>query len=128
MTRAAPPGPSQPMTRRGCALGCLIWLVVMALPLVAFVFATQGELAWRRGPDSLIEDRLWLVDEPGMGGLAYLAARVTRDERPADGPLCVRTRVTFMLWRNLEGGDLDADFCACYAPDGGVLGSCAEVP
>lgn len=101
------------MTRRSCALGCLIWLAVMAVPAVIFYLAVQGELDWRRGPGSLEEDRLFVINEPAASGLGYLASRLTDDA--ADGVVCVRTTVTYFLWRNDEGSEQNVSYCTCYA-------------
>lgn len=102
------------MTRTGCALGCLAWIGVMSLPVLAFILATQGELAWRRGPNNLVEDRLFLINEPEAAGLGYASARVNRDDTATAGPLCVQTRVVYLLWRNAEGQDQNTAFCECY--------------
>lgn len=118
------------MTRRGCVLGCLAWLVIMTLPLLAILLAVRGELAWQRG--DFVEDRLWLVrtdDLPGeeAAGLAYSASRLVRDPSAPVGQVCVRTRVTFLLWR---GASESFDYCECYqarpAPAEGYdpLGAC----
>jgi hypothetical protein len=100
------------MTPRSCALGCGLWLVIMSLPALAFLLATQGELAWRRGPNNLEEDRLFLINEPAAGGLGYLAAR--RAASPDDDLFCVRTTVSYFLWRNDAGEDPNTRFCQCY--------------
>ena len=97
------------MTRRGCVLGLLAWLCVMSLPVVAFLLAMRGELAWRRG--EFVEDRLWLVRDPQANGLAYSASRIVSDQRPVDGPVCVRTQVTFLLW---QGRSEALGFCECF--------------
>ena len=108
------------MTRRGCALGCGLWLVVMSLPLCAFLLATQNELAWRRG---LEVDRVFLVNEPGANGFGYEATRLS-----GGGSLCARTTVRYFLWRNDEGVSQDADYCQCYSLDATgapqVIGAC----
>ena len=120
---------NKPMTRRGCLLGVLAWLLLMTLPLFALVLAMRGEVGWRRG--AFVEDRVWLVhldNEPGgerASGLAYSATRLAA--RPAAGPhaICARTRVYFFLWR---GASEPADYCECFrlAPGGSyeALGSC----
>jgi hypothetical protein len=104
---------NQPMTPRSCALGCLIWLAVMAVPALIFYLALQGELDWRRGPGNLEEDRLFVINEPGASGLGYLASRLADDA--ASDAVCVRTTVTYLLWRNDEGGEQNVSYCACYA-------------
>jgi hypothetical protein len=105
---------SSPLSRRGCALGCGLWLVIMALPVLAFVLATQNEIGWARGPGDLVQDKVFLVNEPQAGGLGFLSARVMADTGAADGEVCVRTTVAYLLWRNAEGGDPNVAFCQCY--------------
>ncbi len=104
---------SQPISRLGCLLGGLAWLFVMLAPLLAFVLAARGELTWRRG--EFVEDRLWLITAAsasgGERGLGYSAARVLSDQTASGGPLCVRTRVRFLLWR---GQSEQVEFCECY--------------
>jgi hypothetical protein len=106
------------MTPRSCALGCGLWLVVMALPVLALWLATQRELSWSRGPGGLVQDRVFLVDEPDAAGLGYLTARVARDDTATGGPVCVRTQVAYLLWRNLAAEDPSAVFCQCYTQAG----------
>lgn len=106
---------SKPMSRTGCLIGVLIWLCVMALPFLALALAVKGELAWRRS--EFVEDRLWLVNaETGLGsrgasGIGYSAARVVSDQTAADGPVCVRMSIYFLLW---EGESEGVTFCDCY--------------
>lgn len=97
------------MTPRSCALGCGLWLVVMMLPLLAFFLAVNGELAWRRGPSNLEVDRLFLINEPGVSGLGYEAARLVGIEAP-----CLQTSVSYFLWRNDEGGNQNAAYGQRY--------------
>ena len=104
---------SKPLSRLGCWLGCFTWLFVLIAPLLAFMLAVRGELTWRRG--EFVEDRLWLItaasasgDERGLG---YSAARILSDQTASGGPLCVRTRVSFLLWR---GKSEQVEFCECY--------------
>ena len=99
----------RPLTRRGCLVGTLIWLAVMVLPLAALLLALRGEVTWRRG--EFTEDRVWVVKESNAGGLGWSSARVLSDERPVDGPVCVRTQVRFLLWR---GASESLAFCECY--------------
>lgn len=100
---------NQKMTPRSCALGCGLWLVVMMLPLLAFFLAVNGELAWRRGPENLEVDRLFLINELGASGLGYEAARLTGGDAP-----CLQTSVSYFLWRNAEGGNQNAAYGQRY--------------
>ena len=97
------------LRRLGYTGGCLLWLFVMCLPLAAFVLAVNGELNWQRG--EFAGDRLWLIRETGQEGLGYAAARVISNEEPVDGPICVQTRVIFLLWK---GSAESVAYCECY--------------
>ncbi|MBL8046712.1 MAG: hypothetical protein JNL09_09235 [Anaerolineales bacterium] len=108
MTQPTSPA-NQNMTPRSCALGCGLWLLVMLLPLAGLFLAVNGELAWRRGPDNLEVDRLFLINEPRANGLGFEAARLTS----ADG-LCLQTSVSYFLWRNAEGGNPNVTYGQRY--------------
>jgi hypothetical protein len=103
------------MSRAGCAAWALVWLCVMTVPFLALLLAMRGELTWRRG--GFVEDRLWLVNaETGVGngsasGIGYSATRVVSDQIAADGRLCVRTNVYFLLWKGKSEG---VTYCECY--------------
>ena len=105
------------MTRRGCLLGLAIWLLIMTIPFAVVLFAIRGEVAWHRGP--IVEDRLWLVNlngaagEESAAGVAYSATRLVTNAAAADGRVCARTHVIFLLWR---GHSEPADYCECYQP------------
>ena len=119
----------KPLTRRGCVLGVSIWLALMLLPVCALLLALRGEVAWRRG--EFVEDRLWLVQSDtrsgnsAAAGLAYSMTRIVSDQRPVDGPVCLRTRVFFLLWR---GASERLTYCECHAPraagDFDFMGEC----
>lgn len=95
---------------RGCCLSGVLGLVLLAIaPCLLFVFVSTGELRWQRG--DFVEDRLWLVQESDAAGLGYSSARLL--PRTPNGPICVRTRVIFLLW---QGASENLTYCECYAP------------
>jgi hypothetical protein len=120
------------MTRRGCLLGVVLWLVVMLIPLAILIFAIRGEVSWQRGP--FVEDRLWLINlngapgEESASGVAYSSTRLVPNSAAVDGRLCAETNVYFLLWR---GHSDPATYCQCYQPRpasaGGydVVGQCS---
>jgi hypothetical protein len=95
----------------GCLLSILLGLLGVACVLIVGLFATQGEIAFRRGePD---EVRVWLVREPTNQGLGLSTGRVT--SRAEDGrPVCVESRIRFLLWRS-DGSARALTFCDCAA-------------
>lgn len=109
------------MTRSGIALGCLLWLIVMSLPMLALFLYANNEIAWRRGPQGLEVDKLFLINEPAYAGLGFETARV----QGGDGSsLCVATSVTYVFWRNDSGLDQNTAFCQCYDAQGAPIGVC----
>ena len=116
-------GDQKPMTRRGCLLGVMAWLLIMALPLCALVFAMRGEMGWQRGP--FVEDRIWLVNlegAPGQetaSGLAYSATRLSAQPSARPTDICVKTSVYFLLWR---GQSESLSYCECYQPNPAASG------
>ncbi len=104
---------NRPVTARGCALGCGLWLLLLLLPALAFWLYAQREIVWARGPGGLVQDKVFYVDQPDAAGLGYLSARLAA-EPAAAGPVCVRTRVVYWLWRTAETASPAADYCQCY--------------
>jgi len=87
--------------------------------LSAILDPTSGD-AWVAG--------FHIVKEAEAGGLGWSSARVTTDQRPLDGPVCVRTRVRFLLWK---GTSESLTFCECFVlsrATGGLesSGSCGD--
>jgi len=98
------------LRRLAYSCGCLLWLGLLCLPLFVFVLAVQGEMNWQRG--EFASDRVWLIREVDQRGVGYSSARVISNEEPAaGGPICVRTRVIFLLWR---GSAEPVAYCECY--------------
>jgi len=111
------------MTRRGCLVGLVLWLLIVTVPFCVVLFAIRGEFTWHRGP--IVEDRLWLVNlngaagEESASGLAYSSTRLVGSPTPT-GRVCAQTHVVFLLWR---GQSAPADYCECYQPRPGSPGS-----
>lgn len=106
-----PPSADRRPVSRGCCLSGLLGLIVLAIaPCLLMALVSGNELAWKRG--EFVEDRLWLVQEADAAGIGYSSTRI--HSRVADGPLCVRTTVVFVLW---QGASENLSFCECYAPN-----------
>ena len=97
------------LRRAGYGGGCLLWMVIMCLPLFVFMLAVRGEFSWQRG--EFVRDRLWLIQAGDQQGLGYSAARISLNQEPIDGPICVTTRVHFLLWKGSAG---PVEYCECY--------------
>ena len=109
------------MTRRGIALGCLVWALLMSLPGLALFLFANNEIAWRRGPNNVEVDRLFLINEPDYAGLGFENARIAAS-RP-DG-VCVATTLSYLLWRNAEGANPNTSYCQCLDAQGLATESC----
>lgn len=98
----------------------LLWLLVMSLPVFAFVLATQHQIQVGSEPERNL--RLFLIQERGSEGIAvqWMGAPSTDDH-------CAQGRVIYLMW---EGEGENARFCQCYDQRGNLsgtnLGSCSE--
>lgn len=106
----------KPLTRRGCLLGLLGWLLIITVPFCLILFAIRGDLTWQRG--DLTQDRLWLITQSAetgqdSAGVAYSATRLAANPAAPQGALCARTTVYFLLWR---GQSETVQYCECYQP------------
>src|SRR5688572_23165061 len=92
-SRPAVSAGSKPVSRLGCLLTFIGWLILMTLPLFVLVLAIKGELTWRRS--DFVEDRIWLVNNSAEAGqeeargIGYSSARIISDQTQVDGPVCV---------------------------------------
>ena len=102
------------------ALGFLLWLIVMCLPLFAFVLAVRGEVNWQRG--EYAGDRVWLIQEKDSTGVGWASTGIVSDRRAVDGPVCTRTTVRFLMWKGTAEG---VEYCECVdAATGETVAGC----
>ena len=108
-TPTAPTRKRGPLGRLGCALGLLVWFVLILSPCLLFTLATQGEMSLNLGSAPGQTARLWLVMEPDERGLGLSLPSV---QSGRDGnTICVQTDVRYFLWQ----GQADAiSYCECY--------------
>lgn len=96
----------------------LVWLLVMAFPVVAVVLATQKQI--EVGGDAGRQVRVFLLQEREREGLGI------EWTRPAAGPEgeggCRETRLVYLMW---VGEGENVTYCRCYAGDGSVQESYA---
>lgn len=112
----------KPLRYVGYALLLLLWLIAMLSPCFAIALASRGEISWQRSEHD--GDRIWLIQERDQKGIGYHAERVISDQRPTDGPLCVKSTIRFFLWEGSAEGQ-NAEYCECYASDGTqISGEC----
>lgn len=98
------------LRRLGYLIIVIIWLLVMAFPVLAFTLAGCGELRWGDAAGSHV--RLFLLQEPDAEGVGV---EWTRPYRPQ--PACTRTSVTYILW---EGRSENTSYCQCFDENNGT--------
>lgn len=90
----------------------LVWLVIMAFPIVAFRLATNGEITW--GQETGRQGRLFLLQDTEAEGVGL------QSSRPQPGSsACVITTVRYLMWVG-EGQNTRS----CHCTDGTL---CQEV-
>lgn len=89
----------------------IVWLVVMALPIFAFVLAGRGEMTL--GPADASHVRLFLVREADGEGVGVAWTRPLPDH-----PDCTRTTVTYLMW---EGRSENSRYCQCFDAESGAV-------
>ena len=88
----------------------IIWLLVMAFPIFAFVLSGRGEMMF--GDQAGSHVRLFLLREPDVEGVGV---EWTRPYRPQTG--CTQTRITYIMW---EGQSENTSYCQCFDPQQGT--------
>ena len=89
----------------------LIWLLVMSLPVLAFVLAARGELMV--GSDQGSNLRLFMVNTDEAEGIGVQRVRKARTQEG-----CLQGSVRYLLWEGQNDG-LNVDYCTCEDPDTG---------
>ncbi|MEW5988710.1 MAG: hypothetical protein AB1791_18940 [Chloroflexota bacterium] len=84
----------------------VVWLVVMSLPVLAFLLATRGSV--QIGGDARSNVRAFLVLEEDSQGVGIQWTRPHRDQ-----PHCANTSLVYLLW---EGEGENARYCQCFDP------------
>ena len=91
----------------------LAFLLVMSLPIFAFVLAARGELMV--GDADASYARLFMVNTDREEGIGL--QRVTR---AGSGDNCLQGSVRYLLWQG-QGDELEADYCTCFDSQAGTL-------
>lgn len=105
----------------GYALFALVFLIIMSLPIFAFVLAARGELMV--GSDQGSNIRFFLVNSAEAEGIGI---QRLRNSSAADD--CMQGSVRYLLWEGQTDG-LNADYCTCYSEQNGqstTVGQCTE--
>lgn len=103
----------------------LVWLLVMAFPVVAVVLATQKQI--EVGGDEGRQVRVFLVQEREQEGVGIEWTRPVAGPgagQEAEGG-CRETRLVYLMW---VGEGENVTYCRCFAEDGSLqesyVGSC----
>jgi hypothetical protein len=110
ISAASPPPRRRPLRRLGCAMGLVIWLILMTLPCIFFMLATRNEITIGLGEMPNQELRIWLIMDADRRGLASSIPAAHSGEN--DDEVCLQTDVRYFLWQ----GDADEviTYCECY--------------
>lgn len=84
------------------------WLLLLALPALAFTLAARGEIVL--GNDPQRQTRLFLLQERDVGGIGLVHSRPVAGGQSATRQ-CVETGVRYFLW---EGEGESTRSCQCY--------------
>jgi hypothetical protein len=102
------------LSRAGCGLFLIFWVVFLSIPTFMFILATEGEIAiWHgdRVPSSsehpLLQVKLLMDAE--TRGLNITTSNISGVYDA--GEVCVQTHVRYLLW---QGEGEAADYCDCY--------------
>jgi len=91
----------------------LAFLIVMTVPILAFILAARGELMVGNVDGSNV--RLFMVNTDEAEGIG-----IQRVRRTSTGKDCLRGSVRYVLWEG-QGDDLGADYCSCIDESTGFL-------
>jgi hypothetical protein len=92
--------------RLGYAAVLLVWLIVMAFPVFAFIMATKEEI--QVGDPQGNHLRVFLLMEQDSQGIGLEFSRMSGHEEG-----CYQSSVRYFLW---EGSGENATFCQCIDP------------
>jgi len=102
-----------PLARLGCALGLLIWAILILLPCILITLAVQGEINISTGdaPDQRL--RIWLIMESAQRGIGISNVSIHEQD---NGQTCLQTDTRFILW---QGKADPVSYCECYQHEAG---------
>lgn len=91
--------------RGGYLLVVVVWLAVMACPVVSFLLAVRGQI--QIGDDPASQLRVFLVQEDDAAGVGIQWTRRT------GGDHCSRTSLRYLTWAGRAEG---SSYCTCMDP------------
>lgn len=110
------PVPTTPRGKIGCAIGLVLWFIVMMTPCTLFWFGFGNEfiIPHANVPDAHEHPlfKLGLMMTADYRGLSITNSSIITTD---DNALCVQTNVNFLLWENRNQDDPATVYCDCYA-------------
>ena len=91
----------------------LLWLLVISLPLIAVILATQGEIQLGSQQSGQYV-RLFLIQESEQEGVGLEWSRA------ASADACQQGSTVYLMW---EGAGENARYCTCFDENGSVISS-----
>lgn len=89
----------------------LLWLIVMALPIAAFLLAARGELMI--GAEQGSHLRLFMINSDEAEGIG-----IQRVQKAKSAEDCFEGSIRYLLWEG-QNGRLNTDYCSCVDPQTG---------
>jgi hypothetical protein len=110
------------LRRFAYALIVIVWLVLMALPFLAFILAVRGELMI--GDDQTSNIRIFMLTEDEAKGIGFQRVKKANVQDES----CYQTSITYLLWEG-QDSDLNVSYCTCLEPETGytsAYGKCQD--
>lgn len=98
----------------------MLWVILMCLPLMAFVLAVKGEV--KLGNQAKSHVRIFMVQGEKEDGLGIEYSR-----RVTENAECFRSSIRYLLW-NGEAEKVNADYCQCFAYQEGRMINSSPCP
>ncbi len=109
------------LRRIGCGILIVLWFMLLTLPCLAVVLATQHEIVLAHSDIPDDNFRIWLIQDARQRGIAISNSR--RVDGP-NGAICTVTDGKFLMW---QGQPADPPhFCSCYTHQDNTWSSVAE--
>ena len=110
----------KPIRRLGCGVLLMLWFVILLLPCLMIVLATQGEIILAHSGIPEDDFRIRLIQTTTERGLAVSNSRRIDT---SEGAVCTVIDVRFFLW---QGKANPAHYCSCYTGSDKTWSSVAE--
>ena len=110
----------KPIRRLGCGVLLVMWFMILLLPCIMIVLATQGEIVLTHSGIPEDDFRVRLIQTTTERGLAISNSHRVDIQ---DGNVCTIIDVRFFLW---QGKANPAHYCSCYTGSDKTWSSVAE--